>query len=159
MIHLAGRSPDAQSQMRVAEDARRLPRARARGGELREVECPRSQGALPLGPAGRRMRVVELRGRAVEAFLAHLALESALGKIGVRLPRGASFDARKRDPRLHGPDSCVIHTSCSRAPATRDGAYPLNPIVGCERVVCGRAAPFTALHGFSRASEWQADCS
>ena len=47
------------------------------------------------------MAVIEMRGRAEEAFLADLALVRARGQVGMRLARSLAFDLRKVDVALH----------------------------------------------------------
>src|SRR3546814_3958052 len=66
------------------------------------VESARPQGPVPIAPAGGRMGMVEMGGRAEEAFAPGLALIGALGQSGMGLARRLAFDARKRDPVAHG---------------------------------------------------------
>jgi hypothetical protein len=98
VVHPAIGVPDAELDVGVGQHRRRSPRAAgAFATQPGEIEGARAQRAFPAGPAGRRVLVIHHGRRAEEAFLAQLALEGALGQVGVRLARGAALHAWKRD--------------------------------------------------------------
>src|SRR5262249_4862973 len=101
MVHLAAHAPVADADLGIAEEGRRLPRRRLGVAELVEVEGARPQAARPVAPAGRRVRVIHLRDRAEEPFLAELALEGAGRQVGVGLARGDALAAGEPDPAPH----------------------------------------------------------
>src|SRR6185369_6728746 len=74
-----------------------IPRRAAGLVDRSEVIGARAQRPFPAPPAGRRMAVIHVRRRAEEAFLAELALEGALGQVGMGLARGKAFDLGKCD--------------------------------------------------------------
>jgi hypothetical protein len=101
MIHAARELPVTQLAMRVAENNRRVPGRSRAALELGQVEGVWPEWSLESGPAGGRVAVIEKTRRPEEPFLAHLALEAALGQVGVRLAAGDALDAREPDVILH----------------------------------------------------------
>ncbi len=93
LVHALRQAPEAHAAGGVREHLGGRPGTGRPGRQLRQVERTRTQRTLELGPARRRVPMVEERGRAEEPFLAHLAFVRAFGQVAVRLPRGNAFDA------------------------------------------------------------------
>src|SRR3546814_1837242 len=74
--------------------------------------------------------MVHVRRGAEEAFLAQLALEGAVGQVGMRLARRPPLDPRKVDPVAHGLSPPF------RRQAADDRRLPISlemvPSPGCE---------------------------
>src|SRR5690242_8421601 len=98
MIHRAVGVPHAQLDMRIAQKRNCLPGGSMQCGEPGSVERPWLQRPLEGAPGGRRMAVMHLCRRSVEAFAPELALVAAGRQIGVRLTRGGAFNPRQRNP-------------------------------------------------------------
>ena len=108
MVHVAIGVPEAQLDVGVVQHRRRLPglRARCSLSLARSKARGRSGPSQLVQPVGGCLWYI-MRRRAEEAFLAQLALERALGQVGVRLARRAALDARKGDV-IAGHVSCPL---------------------------------------------------
>src|SRR6266849_10681685 len=105
MGHGTCQRPDRQGAMVITEQDGTLQR-RTAGGRRPGVKGARAQRPLERGPAGRRMAMIDMGGGPEETVAADLALEGALGQVGMGLPGGFAFDAGKFDPVAHQVFSC-----------------------------------------------------
>ena len=92
VVHAAGGAfPEAQAQRRIDQNLGGIARrGRILRGKRHEIKGVGPQRSFEINPPRRRVSVVEVRGRAKEAVLTHLALERAGRQIGMRLARGRS---------------------------------------------------------------------
>ncbi len=121
MVHRPVRLPVADPDVAVRHERRGVPRRAPRGGQLAEVVRVRNQRARETVPRGRRMLVMEMRGRAEEPLLAHLAFERPRRQVGVRLPAVRAVRTRKTDVVLHGaPRGGGGFAACAQDPRACD---------------------------------------
>ena len=91
--HRLGAARDVQRHIVVPEERHRhaLRIALVRRRQLVQIEAMRPELAFEANPAGGRVRVVEVRRLAIEAFAAMLFLEGAIGQPDVRLGGGLAL--------------------------------------------------------------------